>query len=123
MYYEEEKELFRKGRKLRNNATVAEKFLWSEIRLRKIHGYKFRRQFPLLGYIVDFYCHNLKLVIEVDGPVHDEESARIYDAKRDKLLKINGYNVLRFSNYDVLENLHSTVDTIKNHVLALSSPS
>ncbi len=70
MIGEEKKELRRKARELRNNMTKAEIILWSRIRSKQINGYKFRRQYPVLDFIADFYCHELKLIIEVDGEVH-----------------------------------------------------
>ena len=74
-----DKELLKKARALRNNMTRAEKILWSRIREKKINGHKFRRQQPIFDYIVDFYCNDLKLIIEVDGEIHSLPEKTNYD--------------------------------------------
>jgi very-short-patch-repair endonuclease len=70
MDYWRKKELVKRARELRSNMTKAEIILWSRLRSKKVEGYKFRRQEPIFDYIVDFYCHELKLIIEVDGEIH-----------------------------------------------------
>ncbi len=64
------KDLQKKAIEMRNNMTKAEIILWSRLRMRQVDGWKFRRQQPIFDYIVDFYCHELKLIIEVDGEIH-----------------------------------------------------
>jgi len=106
------KKKFDFARKLRKNATPAERVLWECIR-RKALGYKFRRQHVVFGYIVDFWCPALRLAIEIDGKVHDP----IKDAKRDKHLKQDGVDtVLRFTNEQVFDNLSGVIIEIKNHL-------
>jgi very-short-patch-repair endonuclease len=110
------KELVRRARVLRNNMTKAEIILWTRLRSRKINGYKFRRQQPLLDYIVDFYCHELKLIIEVDGEIHTFSERKYYDLKRDNILKMNGYHIIRLSNSEVETEINSTVGKIKSFI-------
>jgi len=98
------------GRDLRAKPTKAEKTLWDAIRKRKLLGYRFQRQRAFEKYIVDFYCPEAKLVIEVDGPIHDRQQAD--DANREEYLKRLGLTVLRFRNEDVLERLPEVMDSI-----------
>jgi very-short-patch-repair endonuclease len=92
--------LRQRARKLRNSATDAERHLWQHLRLKQLGGFKFRRQVPITGYIADFLCHELKLVVELDGGQHVEQSA--YDKQRTLELEAKGYRVLRYWNDDVL---------------------
>ena len=91
--------------------TVAEDMLWQELRDRKLNGYKFRRQFPIEGFIVDFVCLEARVTIELDGPVH--EGREQDDAYRSKIIKAQGYLEKRYRNEDVFERLHWVVDDIK----------
>ena len=117
------KELINRARSHRNDMTLAEIILWSRLRMRQVDGHKFRRQHPIFNYIVDFYCHKLKLVIEVDGEIHSTTEMKKQDSKRENILKLNGYNVIRFSNYEVLSNITSVINSIKTTMITLSSPS
>jgi len=94
--------------------TRAEIILWSRLRSKKVNGYKFRRQQPLFEYVVDFYCHELKLIIEVDGEIHYEKTR--YDSKRDNILKINGYHILRFTNFEVETAVDLTINKIISYI-------
>ncbi|MEK7623145.1 MAG: endonuclease domain-containing protein [Patescibacteria group bacterium] len=98
-------------RRLRRDATKAEEVLWRELRNRKL-GYKFRRQFSVGEYIVDFYCPELKFVIELDGPVHNDEAQKAYDARRTQFLENEGNYVLRFLNDEVLFEREKAVEKI-----------
>ncbi|GAA4307747.1 endonuclease domain-containing protein [Nibribacter koreensis] len=91
-------DLKEKARQLRKNSTLAEILLWEEIRDRKL-GYQFHRQVPMLNYIMDFYSHELRLAIEVDGDSHNHKAD--YDAHREQELKAYGLTVLRFGDLDV----------------------
>jgi very-short-patch-repair endonuclease len=115
-------ELLEKSRELRKRMTLAEVLLWSKIRSRQVDGYKFRRQQPLLDFIVDFYCHDLKLIIEVDGEAHYFADQIKLDKYRDKIFKLNGYNVFRISNDEVISNLDGSVDKLKSYISTISSP-
>ena len=92
--------LRQRARKLRNSATDAERRLWQHLRLKQLGGFKFRRQVPIAGYIADFLCRELKLIVELDGGQHAEQSA--YDKERTLELEAEGYRVLRYWNDDVL---------------------
>ncbi len=123
MTYSGNKDLVKKARELRNNMTLSEILLWSELRSKKVEGYKFRRQQPIFDYIVDFYCHELKLIIEVDGEIHSLYEQAEKDKKRDRILKINGFNILHFSNYEVEGDLFGSVKKIKSFISKILSRS
>ena len=100
------------ARTLRANSTDEERILWSSLRLLKHHGLHFRRQVPFDRFVVDFACHGVKLIVELDGSQHGlEENAR-RDAERTGYLNSRGYRVLRFWNLDVRRNLDNVVGTI-----------
>ena len=103
---------------LRSQPTPAEHHLWQYLRKNQL-GVKFRRQHGIHHYIVDFYCPEHALAIEVDGEVHTSEYAREYDQERDNLLKSCGLQVLRFTNHQVL---HDTPTTLTQIQQALSLP-
>ena len=77
--------------------------LWEEIRNRKLNGLKFRRQYPVSGFILDFYCAEINLGIELDGSIHDTQEE--YDQIREQLISESGIRILRFSNHEIIENL------------------
>ncbi|MDW2980357.1 DUF559 domain-containing protein [Rhodanobacter sp. KK11] len=89
-----------RARRLRNDSTDAERHLWHFLRHQQLAGHKFRRQYPLAGYIVDFVCVPARLVVELDGGQHLDALA--YDERRTAMLEREGYRVLRFWNHDVL---------------------
>ena len=103
---------FLKAKLLRENMTTAEQKLWESLKENKLNGYKFRRQHPILLYIVDFYCHGLKLVIEVDGEYHLEESQRMLDEERTKTLQESGLTVIRFENKQILNDFDFVIKEI-----------
>ncbi len=104
--------LLRRSRALRRKQTPAENRLWSLLRGKKLGGYKFRRQHVILNYIVDFFCFSEKLIIELDGPIHNTQKAREYDQRREALLEANGYRILRFKNAEVFQNEEKVLSTI-----------
>jgi very-short-patch-repair endonuclease len=103
-------ELRNTARALRHTMTPAEATLWEAIQDNKLAGLKFRRQHPLEKFILDFYCALHRLVIEVDGPIHDEQQE--HDAERTQILESLGYRVLRFRNEEVLHNLPDVLKRI-----------
>ncbi|MFM9913142.1 MAG: endonuclease domain-containing protein [Methylophilaceae bacterium] len=109
------------SRKLRLEMTDAEKYLWRHLKSRQLHGLKFRRQHPLGNYILDFACIELKLAIEVDGGQHTEQQA--YDDERTMWLKAQAWNVLRFWNNDVLQNIEGVLQVIETALLKHHAPS
>ncbi|HRI20428.1 MAG TPA: endonuclease domain-containing protein [Panacibacter sp.] len=104
--------IFENARALRQNSTEAEEMLWQEIRNKKLNGLKFRRQHPIDKWIADFYCHEKKLVIELDGLIHNEKEIAEYDAGREKDLNELGMNVIRFRNEEVMTNIESVLKSI-----------
>jgi very-short-patch-repair endonuclease len=95
---------------LRQNATDAERLLWSRLRNRQLGGFRFRRQRPIGNYICDFVCLSESLIVELDGSQHVERAD--YDAARDAFLRSQGFRVLRFWNGDVMGRLDNVVETI-----------
>jgi type I restriction enzyme R subunit len=106
-----------RARELRTNETPAESCLWSRLRNRQLHGFKFRRQHQFGNYITDFYCHEAQLVIECDGLVHDANETWQHDQTRDAYMVGQGLRVLRFSNDDVLNNTHAVLRKIEKYLL------
>jgi very-short-patch-repair endonuclease len=97
---------------LRKNMTLAELILWKKLKDKKIFKSKFRRQHPVDIFIVDFYCHEYKLAIEIDGEIHNNEETKEYDLGRTAELKNYGISVLRFTNDQVIYNLDYVVTRI-----------
>lgn len=100
--------------------TSAEYKLWQGIRSRQLENMKFRRQFPINNYIVDFVCIENKLVIEIDGGQHNEEENKVLDNKRTDYLVSQGFTVLRFWNNEIFENFEQVVEKIKQTSLNLT---
>ena len=98
------------AQRLRRDQTPAEKRLWAQLRAGRLHGFHFRRQQVIAGFIVDFYCHAAGLVVEVDGGVHEGQEA--YDAERDQALAEHGLYVLRISHDAVVHHLTGVLDQI-----------
>lgn len=105
-----------RARKLRNQATDAERLLWRHLRLRQLGGFRFRRQVPVDGYVADFACMEVKLVIELDGGQHQEQTA--HDGHRDALISAKGYRILRFWNNQVFEETNAVLEVILNELRA-----
>ena len=101
-----------RARKLRRQQTPQERKLWYALRRRQLHGLKFRRQHPLPPYILDFYCHERRLVVELDGGQHNEAAHTDYDRRRTAWLRKQGLRVLRFWNHEVETNLGGVLDAI-----------
>ncbi|MCW0046425.1 DUF559 domain-containing protein [Brevundimonas sp. BT-123] len=110
----------RQSRRLRADMTGAEAILWSMLRNRQLDGLKFRRQAPVAGAIADFACHEIRLIIELDGGVHDLHEAR--DAVRDERLPIAGYTVMRFRNADFSKNPAVVLNAIRRHASMRTQP-
>jgi very-short-patch-repair endonuclease len=103
------KEYIKKRQYLRKNMTKAEIVLWSKLKGKQLNGLKFRRQCGINNYVVDFYCPELKLVIEIDGDVHAYNSRIVYDKKRQKEIEALGIKVLRYTNNDVIQNIEGVL--------------
>jgi very-short-patch-repair endonuclease len=105
--------LWSRARELRKEMTPAEKTLWKLLRNRKLRGWKFRRQAAISIYVADFYCHDLKLIVELDGEVHSIKSQIAHDENRDFYLeRYLGIEVLRFPNRQVFEQPEAVLDRI-----------
>lgn len=102
-------------RDLRNNLTPAEAALWTLLKGKQLEGRKFRRQTSIEHYIVDFYCPEEKLIIELDGSVHNHPAVAENDQHRDARLHDLGFTVLRFENKDVFQLTDWVLDEIKKH--------
>lgn len=102
-----------RARELRNNQTLAEKQVWQEIRKKNL-GVEFHRQVPILDYIVDFYCHEIGLIIEIDGSTH--EYSFLEDAKRQARLEAEGLRILRFKNEAVFGELDLVISGIQSKI-------
>ena len=96
----------------RRNLSKAEILLWLELKNKKINGHKFRRQYSVGRYVVDFYCPELKLAIEVDGGSHLTASSHEYDKQRESFIKSFGVKFLRFNNRDIENNLEQVLEKI-----------
>jgi very-short-patch-repair endonuclease len=103
-------EIIAAARRLRQNLTPAEQVLWQALRNRQLRGLRFRCQQAVETFIVNFYCPEHRLVIEVDGEIHDTQQD--YDAARTEKLSQQGYRVIRFSNQQVLTDLNGVLETI-----------
>ena len=104
---------FEKAKALRMRETKSEKILWDKLKNNQLDGLKFRRQHPISLYIADFYCHKLKLIIEVDGGYHYTKEQIPKDEERTKILEFNGIRVIRFSNDEILSNIKKVLKEIE----------
>ena len=108
------KTIFKERRRdLRRNQTEAEKILWKQLRNKGLFGLKFFRQYSVGAYIIDFYCPEYKLAIELDGGQHAEEENQEYDKIRTNYLESIGVEVMRFWNNEVLQNIEGVLEKIK----------
>ncbi len=109
------------ARKLRSEQSEVEKVLWYKLRNRQLENLKFRRQYSIGNYIVDFVSVENKLIIEIDGGQHNSEEMKKLDRQRTKYLEDQGYRVLRFWNNEILENIDEVLESIKEEAF-LPSP-
>ena len=115
MFYGAGHLIFEKAKQLRNSVTPTEMILWGRLK-ESFPTIKFRRQHPISFYIVDFYCHTKKLVIEIDGSIHDLEEIKIKDKLRQKELEVLGLIVIRFTTKEITNELESVLETIEKHL-------
>jgi very-short-patch-repair endonuclease len=107
------KTTFKNAKINRKTTTETEALLWQELRGKKIDGFKFRRQHPIDTFIADFYCHEKKIVVEIDGEYHFQNDQPQYDAWRTEILENLGITVIRFSNYEVENEIEKVKNLIK----------
>jgi len=117
MFYGASPDIFKKAKALRDNPTKAEKVLWEKLRLKQL-GVKFRRQHPINIYIADFYCHEKKLVIEVDEDYHLVPDQKEHDELRTEDLKEFGIEVIRFKNEQVLNEINEVLKMINGVIVS-----
>ncbi len=116
------KELIEYRKQLRNNTTPAESHLWKFLQKSQLDGYKFRRQHSVFSYIVDFYCPEKKLAIELDGAQHYTQEGIIQDLERERILKQLEITILRFENKLIFENTEEVLREISNVLEMLNHP-
>jgi very-short-patch-repair endonuclease len=104
------------ARDLRNNMTNAEKSVWRMLKVKQLMGYDFHRQKPIGNFIADFYCYDLKLVIEIDGISHTDENVKANDKRKEEYFNLIGLKVLRFTDEEVFGNWHIVESKIKAYI-------
>jgi cyclase len=114
--------IFENAKSLRGRLTEAEMVLWGHLTKGNQFGVKFRRQHPIADYIADFYCHTHKLIIELDGTIHNIPEVADNDIARQKHLESLGITVIRFKNQEIFENLEQVLDIINNILVQRYDP-
>ncbi|RXQ94378.1 DUF559 domain-containing protein [Ancylomarina salipaludis] len=112
MFYNAKPHIFEKAKALRNNMTFAELKLWELIRNKQVQGLRFRAQHPIDIFIADFYCHSLKLIIEVDGGIHQSPEQKEYDIGREAEISHWGIKIIRFTN----DEIEKEIDGVFNRI-------
>ena len=120
MFYGASPVIHKQAKELRQKETKAEKVLWSFLSNHQLKV-KFRRQHPVSQFIVDFYCHELKLVIEVDGGIHLKKDNREYDQMRTEHLQSFNLHLMRFTNSMILENTEQVISQIRSKIQELKN--
>jgi very-short-patch-repair endonuclease len=115
MYYGAKPSTLEAARILRENMTFHEKLLWEKLKLKQICGVRFRRQHPINFFIADFYCHEARLVVEIDGEIHSQQ--REYDDGRSAEMERYLIKVIRFTNTEVENNINDVVRKIECEVI------
>ena len=110
-----------KRRQLRNNAPTAESIVWTRLSKKQVHGFKFRRQYGVGPYVIDFYCPALNLAVEIDGDSHFVADANGNDERRQAFIESFGIRFLRFTNDQVYRELDNVLETISHTALNLSA--
>jgi very-short-patch-repair endonuclease len=119
MFYGAKRSIFQNAEVLRKDMTVAEKKLWDRLNKSQL-GVRFKAQHPIDIFIADFYCHKFKLVVEIDGGIH--ETQKEYDEGRTAELESWGLTIIRFSNEEVMNDIEKVVEMIKNHLNLPQAP-
>lgn len=114
LFYGTSMEIFRRAEILRNNMTEAEILLWNKLNNKQLMGYRFRRQHPINKFIVDFYCHKVKLAIELDGGIHRKEDVAERDEGREDIIRNFGVEIIRFENNEVIIDIENVIIRIKD---------
>ena len=114
MYFRATPEIMNNARMLRENMTACEKILWERLKGKQILGLRFRRQHPIFIFIVDFYCHEARLVVEIDREIHDQQTE--YDDGRTAEMEQFYIEVIRFRNYEIEQDIENVINKITNRV-------
>ena len=109
------------ARGLRQQSGLAEQKVWAQLRAGKLDGFKFRRQNPIGRFIADFACERLKLILEIDGGIHERDDVALNDEHRQAELEALGWTVLRFRNQQVLDNFDTLADAVRAHARHVQS--
>jgi len=112
MFYNAKPNIFEKAKNLRNNMTFAELKLWELLRNKQVLNLRFRAQHPIDIFIADFYCHSLKLIIEVDGGIHQTPEQKEYDIGREAEINHWGIKIIRFTNDEIEKNIDQVLNSI-----------
>ncbi len=104
------------AREFRKNPTRAENILWNAIKRDQISGYRFRRQYVVAGFIIDFYCPKLRLGIEVDGEIHNLDSNKIKDLERENIINQYNINIIRFTNKEIENRILTVLNNLKTKI-------
>ena len=113
MFYGATPTIFENARLLRVAMTPAEKLLWEQLKNNQFGGYRFKSQHPINWFITDFYCHKAKLIVELDGEIHENEEQTEYDKNRTYMLQEFGLTVVRFKNKEIFNQLEQVLSEIK----------
>ncbi len=113
------KELRERRQFLRCHSTEPEKLVWERIRKKQLHGVGFRRQVSIGGYVVDFYCPQLRLAIEIEGSSHERQETREYDVVREEAISELGIEILKYTNEEVQDSIDRVVADIRQKVVSL----
>ena len=113
MFYNARPLIFQRAAALRKNMTKAEQMLWERLRKKQL-GVRFKAQHPIERFIADFYCHASKLVIELDGEIHDRQKE--YDEGREAEIEKYGIKILRFRNSEVFDDIEGVIEKIKKYL-------
>ena len=122
MHFGAKPDLFKLAIEMRKNPTHSERILWKHLKKFRFEGYTFRRQHPIDIFIADFYCHKLKLIIEVDGEIHNNEQAQEHDDGRTGELERFGITIIRFTNEQVLKYQEVVISQIRKYIDDSASP-
>ncbi len=114
MYFRATPEIINNARMLRENMTASEKLLWERLKTKQICGIRFRRQHPIFIFIADFYCHEARLVVEIDGEIHNQQIE--YDDGRSAEMEKFFIKIIRFTNYEVENKIDEVIENITNTV-------
>ena len=118
MFYGASNLIFEKAKYLRNHVTPTEMILWRKLK-KCFPDYRFRRQHPLSNYIADFYCHKLKLIIEIDGSIHELEEVKRNDIEREAAIKDLGLHVIRFTNEEIKFQIEKCIESINTYIVSI----